>query len=251
MNTSILIGCVCFVGGILNGATGFGALLVMVPMLLMVLDMQTAIPLGVTCCVLLQFLGALAFRRYIKKTALVRLLLGSLPGIWIGVSMLGNVPELYMKTMLGILFFAYAFWCLTHKQAAPQKEPRSFWAYFAGFCSGAFGGAFGVNGPPVVIYTTRTGWSPDAMRGTLNALLTIEFLLVMATHFIQGLLVAKVWEMALFCMPVCFLGNRLGMRIAHRLRPDQYMRLVLLMILVMGFTLCVPALRMLASIMPF
>ncbi|MDR1778135.1 MAG: sulfite exporter TauE/SafE family protein [Desulfovibrio sp.] len=244
----ILIGIVCFAGGLLNGATGFGSLLVMVPMLLMVCDMQTAIPLGVTCCVLLQFLGALAFRRGINKRALARLLLGSLPGIWLGVSLLGHARELYMKTTLGVLFFAYALWCLTHKPTSPQKEPRSFWAYFAGFCSGAFGGAFGINGPPVVIYTTRTGWPPDAMRGTLNALLTIEFLLVMAVHFIQGLLVAKVWKMALFCMPLCLLGNRIGIRIARRLRPEQYMRLVLVMILAMGFSLCVPALRLLIEV---
>lgn len=245
MDNSILIGCVCFVGGMLNGATGFGALIVMVPMLLMVLDMQTAIPLGVICCVVLQLLGAITFRRHIQRPTLARLMLGSLPGIWLGTTLLWRVPKLYMKAVLGVLFFAYALWCLIRRQAQPQKPPASFWAYFAGFCSGALGGAFGINGPPAVIYITRTGWPTEAMRGTLNALLTTLFLLVMAAQYVQGLLVAKVWVLALFCMPLCLMGNFLGWRFACGLKPEQYMRLVLLLILAMGGSLCAPALRQL------
>jgi uncharacterized membrane protein YfcA len=248
MGFSILLGCACFAGGVINGATGFGALLIMVPMLVMVLDIQTAIPLGVLCCLLLQFLGAAASRRHIQKRALIQLLSGSLPGIWLGAALLWRVPELYMKTTLGVLFVAYALWCLTHQQTAPQKPPASFWAYFAGFCSGAIGGSFGITGPPVVIYTTRTGWPPEVMRGTMSVFLTIAFLLVMIAHFMQGLLVAKVWELALFCAPLCLLGNRLGRRLTRGLRPEQYMRLVLLLLLAMGFSLCVPALRRLVTI---
>ncbi|MDR2789264.1 MAG: sulfite exporter TauE/SafE family protein [Candidatus Accumulibacter sp.] len=239
----ILIGCVCFTGGMLNGATGFGALIVMVPMLLMVLDMQTAIPLGVVCCILLQLVGAITLRRHVQKRALTQLVLSSIPGSWLGATLLSRIPELYMKTFLGALFFIYASWCFTRKQTSPQKPPASFWAYIAGFCSGALGGAFGINGPPAVIYITRTGWTTEAMRGTLNTLLALVFLSVLAAQYTQGLLVEKVWELAMLCAPLCFLGNRLGWRLARGLRPEQYMRLVMLLILVMGLSLCMPALR--------
>lgn len=243
MFSFILIGCVCLVGGMLNGATGFGALIVMIPMLLMVLDMQTAIPLGVLCSILLQCMGAITLRRHIQKRALLQLAAGSLPGIWLGTTLLWRIPELYLKTVLGVLFFIYAVWCLTHKQLQPQSPPASFWAYVAGFCSGALGGAFGINGPPAVIYMTRTGWSPDVMRGTLNTLLTLLFLLILIAQYSQGLLVARVWELALFCAPLCLLGNALGWRLGRGLRREQYMRLVMLLILAMGISLCVPAIR--------
>ena len=244
MSTFILIGCFCFVGGLVNGATGFGSLLVMVPMLLMVLDMHTAIPLGVLCVALLQFLCAAAMRSHVCKRAFIQILLSSLPGIGIGTALLWRIPELYIKTILGFLFCAYALWCLTHKQAPSQKAPAAFWAFFTGFCSGTFGGAFGISGPPVIIYATRTGWPPQVMRGTISAILSVELFFVLLAHFIQNLLTAKVCWLALYCVPLCLLGSWLGYRYTRRLRDEQYMRLVLLLILVMGVSLCLPALRL-------
>ena len=243
-----IIGLICFSGGLLSGATGFGALIVMIPLLLLFLDMPTAIPLGVLCSVGMQFQGVLIFHAHIQTRRLIPLVVGSLPGVWLGGMFLRGLPDLWLKTGLGVLFLCYSFWSLAGRRSAPARPPAAAWGYAVGFCSGALGGTFGIIGPPAIIYATRTGWTPEAIRGTLNALFTILFVCIAFAHLMQGLLVAEVWRLAAFCVPVCFLGNRIGMRLSSRLNPERYLRILFLLITAMGVSLCLPGLRVLIGL---
>ncbi len=236
---------ISFLGGLINGATGFGALIVMVPLLLMFLDMSTAIPMGVLCCIIMQAQGVVVFRKHIHTRNLLPLVLGSLPGVWLGSSFLSSLPEVWLRTALGLLCIGYAIWSLAGSHTPVTGPPKSFWAYIAGFFSGALGGAFGISGPPAVIYATQTGWPPPVIRGTLNTLFTLLFIVVAVAHFLHGLLGREVWQLTLLSAPVCFLGSRLGMRMTAGMLPEQYLRLIFLFISVMGLSLCWPALRLL------
>ena len=240
----ICIALICFAGGILSGATGFGALIIMVPLLTFFLDMNTAIPLGVFCGIALQSAGALAYRTRIEAKPLRRMLLGSLPGVWLGSSVLLHMPEIWLRAALGMLVICYVLWHALSKRAVPTRPPAALWAYAAGCFSGAFGGAFGVVGPPAVMYAARTGWSPDTIRGFLGVYFAALFVIIAILLGLRGLVGFEVGRLAVWAAPVCLGGWLAGKGLTARLVPAQYMRIVFMLLFVMGLSLCWPAVRM-------
>lgn len=117
------------------------------------------------------------------------------------------------------------------------------WAYVAGFFCGGFGAAFGINGPPAVVYVTRTDWTPSAIRAFLGHFCCLLFMITAGTMIVRGLMPPEAWKLAALGIPCCLTGSVCGFRLASRLNAAQYMRLVFLMLLVMGLSLCWPAAR--------
>ena len=243
MLTYLAIAALCFSGGLLSGMAGFGALILIVPALILLLGMETAIPLGVLCGVGSQFFNALPHYRHLHKRPLAYMILGGLPGLWLGSTLLSRLPESLLRAMLGLLLICYVLWSVSQKMPPPSRPPTTIWAVAAGFCSGALGGAFGINGPPAVIYVTRTGWSPKEMRAFLGAFCWLLFCFFAIILTIRGMLNGNVLKLAAIALPFCLLGNASGQIVSARLHPVQYLRLVFAMLFVMGITLCWPAVR--------
>ena len=239
--------CICFISGILSGMAGFGALIVMVPALLLMMGADVVIPLCVFCGIATQASSSFYFRRHIRKDSLGQLLLGSLPGIWLGGSLLLYLPEIILRAAMGVLLISYVLWSIFGKLPPPSRPPAAIWAYVAGFFSGAFGGAFAINGPPAVVYATRTNWSPQEIRAFLGVFCGTLFAITAITMFARGLVKPEVATLALLAIPPSLIGSYCGLRITARLRTEQYMRLIFLLLFIMGLSLCWPVLRMLIS----
>ena len=241
----LAVSCICFIGGILGGMAGFGALIIMVPALLFFMEMDVIIPLSVLCGIGTQALITLSFRRHIRKDSLGLLLLGSLPGIWLGSSLLLYMPEFALRGAMGILLISYVVWSVFGKLPPPSRPPAAIWAYVAGFFSGIFGGAFGINGPPAVIYATRTNWSPQEIRAFLGVFCGLLFVVTAVTMYVRGLVKQEVAILSLAAIPCTLAGCYCGMRLTAQMQTKQYMRLIFLLLFIMGCSLCWPALRML------
>ena len=243
----LAVSCICFFSGILSGMAGFGALIIMIPALLLMMGADAAIPLGVFCGIATQSFNTFFFRRHIRKESLGRLLIGCLPGVWLGSSLLLHMPEALLRLAMGVLLMCYVLWSVFGKLPPPSRPPAAIWAYAAGFCCGAFGSAFGINGPPAVVYATRTNWSPQEIRAFLGVFCGTLFVITATTMLARGMVKPEVAVLALFAIPSCLAGNYCGWRITGRMRVEQYMRLLFLLLFVMGASLCLPALRMLMS----
>jgi len=241
----ILTAAICFAGGLIAGATGFGALLIMIPLLFLYLDMSTAIPVGVLCSFFIQAQGAIIYRSHIQTTFLIPLIVSSLPGVWLGSLLLKYTPEIWLRAVLGLFFASYAIWSFCSKTEAATRPPAMIWAYIAGFFSGILGGAFGTSGPPALIYGTRTGWSPSAMKGTLNTLFALLLTIIILVYFFHGFYVEKVLLLAAISVPACFFGGQIGRHLTSKLPPGQYLKLIFLFILAMSLPMCWPAAKLL------
>jgi uncharacterized membrane protein YfcA len=241
----ICIALLCFAGGILSGAMGFGSLILLVPALTFFVDISTAVSLGILYGVALQGSAIFAYRTRIEAPPLLRMLFGSLPGVWLGNLFLLHLPAIWLKAALGALVMCYVCLNFFSKDPASARPPAKLWAYVAGFFSGAFGGAFGVIGPPAVMYAARTGWSPDTIRGFLGVYFTVLFVVIAISQILHGLVGPEVWGLAAWTAPICLAGWLAGKRLTARLAPAQYLRLVFMLLFVMGLSLCWPAARML------
>jgi uncharacterized membrane protein YfcA len=236
-----------FAGGLLHGVTGFGALIVMVPMMALFMDMNTAIPLGVLCGCALQIFSSLVYRAQAEKKTLLHMLLASLPGVWLGSSLLLHMPDVWLKALLGTLVICYVLWQMYGKLPPPVLPPSTAWVWVAGFLAGVFGGAFGIIGPPVVIYVTRTGWPPNAIRGFLGMLCALLFGFIAILQHLRGIIGPEVWQLAAWTIPVSLAACMISTRMTARMVSEHYMRLIFLLLFLMGLSLCWPAVHVLAG----
>ena len=143
------------VAGFTQGVTGFGFGLLAIPLLSMLIDIKTAVPLCSLLAILITAFLSLRLRKHIDRRKILPLLLGCIPGVAVGTLVLKKTPTELLSVLMGVMLFAYALYRLTSKQ-----QPRSIdslWAYVAGFFSGAISSAFSAGGPPTIIYTSLRG----------------------------------------------------------------------------------------------
>lgn len=97
------------------------------------------------------------------------LLAATAVGIPLGLMVLTRAHAQSTKAGLGILLLIFAASSLLWPRALHmQRESRPL-LLVAGFLAGVLGGAYGMNGPPLVVYGSLSGWSPQRFRATLHA----------------------------------------------------------------------------------
>jgi hypothetical protein len=101
------VSAVLFIAGLITGCTGFGAVLLALPLLTFLMDMQTAVAVAsmATCPIILLLL--IQLRNDVDPRKVAPLLLGALPGVPVGVSVLKYVDKSVIHLLLGATLIAY------------------------------------------------------------------------------------------------------------------------------------------------
>src|SRR5699024_1845113 len=87
-------------------------------------------------------------------------------GIPFGLLLLTRVAEPGVKAVLGCVIVAFSVFSLLSRRSYALKNDRFAWIF--GLGAGILGGAYGMNGPPLVIYGALRGWTPAHFRATLQ-----------------------------------------------------------------------------------
>ena len=74
-----------------------------------------------------------------------------------------------VKVVLGTVIIAFAMYRMRGRDGVELKDDRLAWMF--GFGAGVLGGAYGMNGPPLVAYGALRRWSPEQFRATPPRLL--------------------------------------------------------------------------------
>lgn len=225
-----------FVGALTRATFGFGEAVVAMPLLaLLPLSLHTAASLVGLAGLTVAVLSTASRSRQIDVPALLRLSVGTVAGIPLGLALLLYVPAGFTTTALGAFLVLYAVYGLL--PAPPRFEAGVGWAYPTGLLAGALGSAYNFNGVPVVVYGTLRGWSPAEFRGTLQAHFVVSGLFVVTAQGLGG-----VWTPALpglfgASLPAIGAATWLGHRLHRRIPAERFIRLVYLLVLVLGLVL--------------
>lgn len=152
------------------------------------------------------------------------LVLSSVFGLPLGLLLLKSTHQSAVKaTLAGIimLFSAYALIGRTPFELRRDSRP---WLLACGFCAGILGGAYGMNGPPLVIYGAMRRWSAQHFRATLQGYFLPASIIGMAGYWLAGLWTPAVTHYYLLSLPVTLLGVFLGRAINHRFRGDDFLK---------------------------
>jgi len=141
-----------FVATVIRSAFGFGEALIAVPLLAFFIPMQVAAPLAVLVSITIAAVVVAQDWRHIHWRSAGWLVLSTIFGIPLGVVLLTCAPESVIKVGLGVLILLFAVFSLSRRGRMTLRHESRRWMLVGGFIAGILGGAYGMNGPPLVIY---------------------------------------------------------------------------------------------------
>lgn len=236
----IAVPAVLFLATVSRSAFGFGEALIAVPLLAVLLPVEVAAPLAVLVSITVALVIVMQDWREVHIASAGWLVFSTLFGIPLGLYLLKATPEAVVKSLLAMVIIAFSIYSLTVRQRYELKNDRFAWIF--GFFAGVLGGAYGMNGPPLVVYGAMRGWSPANFRATLQGYFLVASMVGMVGYGLAGLWTATVNRYYLISLPAALVAIFLGRIVNRRLDSRKFLRLVHLGLIGIGVLLLAQAL---------
>ena len=214
-----------FVAYAVLGFSGFGAILVALPVLAHLLSLRVAVPVLLVSDLVAASLMGVRNRLLIDRAEIIRLLPWFLGGMGLGVLLLARGSERVLLTVLGVFVIALSLWNLLGRPGTAAISPR--WAVPAGLVGGTFSSLFGTGGAIYTLYLARRLPDTSRLRATVGALVLgsafVRVLLFTGSGFFNP---AGLLKLAFTLLPFAIVGCLLGSRVQARVPQQQVKRVI-------------------------
>ncbi|MGN6367046.1 MAG: sulfite exporter TauE/SafE family protein [Phycisphaerae bacterium] len=241
--TTFLIPAILFGATLIRSTFGFGEALIAVPLLALVLPVSTAAPLAVLASVTVAGIVVVQDHRHIHIKPAAGLLAASALGIPLGLLILREGNESVIKGVLGIFLIAFSGWSLLSKRKIHLRHDHLPLLLACGFVSGVTGGAYGMNGPPLVVYASLRQWSAQHFRATLQAYFLPASAIGLLGYYLSGLWTWEVTRAYLMSLPLVVVAVLVGRAINRRLEGHGFLRVIYVGLIGIGGLLLVQVIR--------
>jgi uncharacterized membrane protein YfcA len=223
---------ILFIASFIRSAFGFGEALIAVPLLAFAMPVEQAAPVAALVSITVAVVAIAQDWRHIHLRSAGRLFLATAVGTPLGLWALHALDERLVKMALGAIVAMFSGLALARRRPAALHDDRHAWAF--GFGAGVLGGAYGMNGPPLVMYGSLRGWSPQHFRATLQGYFLPACLMTVAGYGVTGLLTPVVTRCYLQALPVVLVAVLLGRMLNRRLSGPAFVRCVHVGLVVVG-----------------
>lgn len=220
-SVTILIPAIIFLATLIRSAFGFGEALVAVPLLALMIPVEVAAPVAVLVSITVALIVVVQDWRHIHVRSAGALVLPTLLGIPLGLVLLKAVAEPVVKTILAIVIIGFSANSLFRGARWELKNDRFAWLF--GFGAGVLGGAYGMNGPPLVIYGSLRKWSPQHFRATLQGYFLPASLVGMWGYRVAGLWTPAVTRFYLLSLPAILVATLVGRVLNRRMAAHRFL----------------------------
>jgi len=230
---------VVFIATVFRSAFGFGESLIAVPLLALWIPLDVSVPLSVLVSITIAGIVVIQDWDKIHLKSAGGLIGFTLIGIPIGLLLLVKTDERIVKAVLGLVVSVFSLYLLTGKQLKELKKDNLPWLFGCGLLSGILGGAYGINGPPLVVYGAKRRWSAQHFRATVQGYFLIASAVGMLGYWLTGLLVPAVFHYYLLSLPAMVPAVFIGRLINNRLNSESFFKYVYVVLLGIGLFLLI------------
>jgi uncharacterized membrane protein YfcA len=226
-----------FLGGFVKGVTAMGLPLVAVPVLALFADVPTAVPLMAVPTVVSNVwqvhnagTGRLAIRRFWPILVAISL------GTWLGAAFIAGADKRLLSGLLGVVTVAFVTVSFTRFRPQVAPEAERWMSPLIGFCSGVLGGLTSIFGPPLAMYLLALRVERNAFVGGMGVIMLAgggALALALSNYGLLG--GEELLASVLACIP-SFAGLYAGGGIRNRVSPELFQRIVLIALLLIGFS---------------
>lgn len=220
-----------FGAGIVRGFTGFGAALLLAPVLAYLFGAANGVGIIILLNMFVSVQLIAAAHRVVKFSGVGWVTAGACAAMPVGVWALGTLdPDLVRDVISILVIVACVLIALPYQEYLKVRASPPLDA-FAGGLGGLLHGFAGIGGPPIIIYLIAQKASAAALRA--NIILSFAIINVVTTlaFLIAGLLNTKMLLQTILLTPPFLLGAWVGARIFGRTSEKAFMRAVLLLLI--------------------
>jgi hypothetical protein len=223
------------IAGLVKGVIGVAMPIVAFPLLSMLVDVQTAVMLLSVPLVLSNIPQALEGGLVMQTLwRLAPVLVGMIPGVWIGVALLLNFDPAVAKIVAGASIILVAALILFAPRLQIRQGMVGPVGLGAGFCGGLLGGIAALSGPLVFIFLLAKGLSGRAFTKEASMFLVVSsVLLAAALTASQRFDWRDVLISTLATAPVVA-GMLVGQKVRDAVPAEAFKKLVVLAVLLSG-----------------
>jgi uncharacterized membrane protein YfcA len=239
----VALAATTFGSALLYAITGFGIAVLAAPLFLLLLDPARAIQLVIIISTVLSIVVLRGLLPAIAPWLLLRLALGSLVGLPLGIVAFRYADPTVVRAVAGAMIFAFAILMAISRRRSGRPSQGKHWTAFAmspgldlaaGAVSGIAGALVGQPGPPVLIYLLLAGAEVRTVRATLLAFFALSYGVTLASHAATIGIPGPTWLAAGILLPFAFLGGLAGRPIGDRLGADAFAMLAITLLALAG-----------------
>jgi uncharacterized protein len=223
---------IIFLSAIVRGFSGFGFSLLTITALSIIYPPTEIVP----SIFMLEVAASLHLLPSIWKDvhwkSLLPLTIGCLIATPFGVWLLANVSPAPLQMALSLFVLASTF--LMWRGFALKTMPNTAAATTVGAASGLANGAFGIGGPPVILFYFASPAGNLAGRASVIAFFLATDIIGLANQSAHGLITRETVIRAAFYLPALLAGIWLGARSFKGTDPEQFRKYVLIILAVLA-----------------
>jgi uncharacterized membrane protein YfcA len=217
---------------IVRGFSGFGFSLLSVTAISLVLPVAEIVP----SIFLLEIAASInlipGIWREIHWGSLRWLMVGYVIGLPLGGYALIHAPAEPTQIVLGVFVIGTAVLMLRGFHLAKTPGPGA--STGAGVASGVLNGAFGIGGPPVVLFYFSTPGAAAIGRASVIFFFLFTDLLGVGYFSTQGIVTAQTFVQSIAWLPALLIGVWIGVHGFRRMNQDAFRRWVLVILIALA-----------------
>lgn len=231
----VLGSIVVTIAAFLAGTTGFGFALVSIPFLLLIgFPLEFVVTANLTLLLITRISVSYRLRAHISAKRGVMLILGSIPGLYLGTKVMAYVDPLVIKIFAGVLIMISAL-LLFHSVHAPPPSKIPAAPVAAGFAGGFLGTTTSLIGIPPVLLLAHEKTAPVSFIADLAIYFVVSGGIALALLANQGALsIQALFPASLLWLPGVMLGNLLGTALGPSLPENTFRYLTLGVVFIAG-----------------
>lgn len=230
-----LIATACLAAFIVRGLTGFGASMIGIGSLSLVLPPAQVVPAFLALELLTTAHLLPGVWRQVDWRSLRWVIAGCLVATPLGLQLLVGLDASVMRLLVSLCLLGIACFMLfgPTRQLAARPPPGPLGALVVGAVSGWLNGAAGIGGPPAIVFYFASAGAAVS-RATLIAYFLITDVYALAWAGGTGLLAHTGWPLVVVALPFSLLGITLGQRLYRGLDEARLRRVIWTLLAVLG-----------------
>ncbi len=219
-----------FAAALFQAASGFGFAVLATPLFMLLVEPARAVQLVIIVTAALSVIVLPGLHRAIAPRLLLRLTLGSLAGLPLGLIAFRYANPTVVRAIVGTVIIAFAALLAASRRRLRRRAPigvRPSFDLAAGAVSGAATALIGMSGPPVLMYLLLAGASPTTTRATLLSFFALAYGATLALHVVTIGVSAPTWLAAGVLVPFALLGGLAGRSLGDRLGSEAFATLAI------------------------
>ena len=235
----ILLHIVVFCAALIQTVTGFGFGLIATPLLLIVLNSNSAIQIAIFLSLLIALVLVPALKSFIARSLLKQFLIGSTVGIPTGFVIFLFIDLIVLKVLTGLVVMgSVAIAVGRFGSNASQSNSRS--NMLSNFGTGLIGGimnsSLAMPGVLPLVRMLQLGCKPETIRATVLAFFVFSYPLVIALQAFVAVTPVTLKVTAML-IPATLIGVVTGRVLSSRVNESVFFRIAVVLLIVTAFGL--------------